>query len=1015
MITADVDFGPPRQREHKEEKEGKEEKKQTLITGFTSQSPQSKRAVEFAKILAGNPILREKDTSVADSYFVNKRKAGNCSPQAFMLSFAKRMMPGGLRVKWHTMQLVGGRKPLNYHNYGVIFPSDLFSLIYNSHTRKCRAVKLNNLSFYELIEESTPCCLYFDIEIKGYPLQPTSGDHTIVINTIHYAVNAQLERMNIFLGNVAAGFTHRAVSCADRESDDGSWMLSLHLHYPKLVFPDNHTTMLAFTKSMARFMGTAPQWDQKVYTKNRLLRMVYNTKNRRTDSVLYPLRLMPTSLMWVPLEEDVPRVEVFNAFILRRNAASINVPATAFDALLVPSVVARVPARVPLRAQQQQHQNAVLTKLEMRFVRNMFYEFLLLRRKTYGGIEATTTAGCDMRQDPLKPTTFYMNIPGDMICEHKGRAHTSNNPSTTGYCLSFTEQTIHQTCFACKEPRNLFSFAPCAVPGLHPVSMPVHLWWSMYGGEYSIRDLFIREHAFMLHSVPSPTFTKETDTMWVFNDADKLWSRDISAKLSDWVQRWMRQKVDLVMEYDPPKDEKVLKLWKKEMNRYRSSPACRSLRNTIPSAVINVNFDNELHVHHDLVPTNDNKVVDARTLESRTRTISDMFTTAMDFKMIPLDHPDIVEVNEFMLEYCNGEESIKEYLQELLGYVHTGWTWDRSFYLWLGAGANAKGTIAAAIQQTMGPFFLQSAKAFMSKRGSANQNSESASPNLAGARFKRCVMLSETPKDHELDVAHLKGLVSGDPQTARELYKTATTYTPTFKVVIQTNFLPVNLDVSDAALLDRLKLLKFLVRYTSNPSVGERQKDPVKRDRFLSLKDAFGTWCLQGASRAYSKSTTSLVIPARVKELQDTELAKLDLVALFISRRASFGDTTYSWGHDAMFESFRNWCSRRNSNYVGDITLFVGDVMLKVGGNGVQAHKGVFICMRENTSAFVHDIAEIPGMMELPAIEDSDFDFHAGASFDIIPGLEVCKSCRLSSPTVCFGYCDECRAGMEGL
>ena len=1013
-ISADADLRPIRddsKHDPANRAENKEAKQASVHDWVVNnQSDRARRTAAFERLCMSDGLRSAhlcKAGDLQEWYFLNKTKRGSTSPQSAMLSFCHNNMPSSaLRVRWHKVKFTANRSAEHYQNFGVFAnPADYIDVVTKARETRRGAIAKHTVSFYELIEENTPCALYFDVEKSQYPMCPTSGDHTAVINAIHFAVRQTFDKLG-HLPKVADALLRRAIVCADRQEDDGDWKLSLHIHYPGIVFANNHVDMLQFQKLMVREVPV-PTWDMAVYTKNRTFRMPYSNKAGNPKTVLLPMHMDPDGLWHVASEYAPTDAQIMHQAFIRRAPGDVNVPSTLFVAPVRPPVPAD---NIAVSAQADVSDEDGLNDVERRFVVSVFRAFLAHRVQKFNVVAQFPVAPV-LRTHNNKLGVLYMNVPEDRYCEHKGRPHENSSGTQQGYAVDFCKQLVYQTCFACRGSQPIrYSFAPGQRYPLMQVSMPIYLWQSMMDGEYMMRDLFVREYGFKLKSTPSATFTKETDTLWAFDDDRRVWSRELSAKLCDWIHTWIRGKNRLVMALDPPPAD-IVEDWQKALTKFKSSPAVRSMRNCVPSAVISHDFEEQLHSQHHLIPMDDGNVVDVGAGGLvRPRTMSDYFSDYMPFHLVPDDHPDLEEVITFMREYANNNPDLYEDLHRQLGYAMSGWTYDRKFYFWLGNGANAKGTVSAALSQVMGGFFAQSAQAFMSKRGNANMTSEQASPALAGMRFKRVVMLSETPKDCELDTAQLKGLVSGDPQTCRELYKQAMTYTPQFKVIIQTNFVPTTLDVTDQALLDRFNLTPFLTRYANQPRGKELKKDPTRRDHFLSLKDAFGTWCVKGAIKAAKDGFRSLRVSAIGKELQEQELEKLDQTAIFLRGHAEFGSETYKWGSDHMFEVFRAWCARRNHKCYVDINAFEAEIISKAQGERVILEGDVFVGMRQ----IIRGVNEAPVHVFVPPEQGDDGKDEAEPEGgEEMSFGDMCKGCNKCKPHVLMGYCQECRHALS--
>ena len=132
-------------------------------------------------------------------FMLEKNQSTDVSPQNTMLAFANQHFPDGLRVKWQTVDTRPGSPDKKVrHAYGVVELEYLFKLIAGVYTRALPTPTPSKMSFYEIIEQRKPARLYFDVEIDGYPLRPTSGDHLAVLESIHASVVDRFHQLGWF-------------------------------------------------------------------------------------------------------------------------------------------------------------------------------------------------------------------------------------------------------------------------------------------------------------------------------------------------------------------------------------------------------------------------------------------------------------------------------------------------------------------------------------------------------------------------------------------------------------------------------------------------------------------------------------------------------------------------------------------------------------------------------------------------------------------------------------------------
>ncbi len=237
------------------------------------------------------------------------------------------------------------------------------------------------------------------------------------------------------------------------------------------------------------------------------------------------------------------------------------------------------------------------------------------------------------------------------------------------------------------------------------------------------------------------------------------------------------------------------------------------------------------------------------------------------------------------------------YLQKLLGYSLTDQSNREEAYLLYGATTrNGKSTLLETYSCMLGDYALnmQPETLAQTKRDSRSASGDIA--RLAGCRF---LHVSEPPKRMIFDVALLKTLLGRDRITARHLYEREFEFTPTFKLCINTNYLPT---VNDDTLFSsgRLKVIPFERHFT------EEEQDKTLKDR-LQMEDNLSglfTWCLEGL-RLYREE--GLIPPESIVRATQAYRDESDKVKQFISDCLEEKEDSIIEGK-ALYETYVEWC-----------------------------------------------------------------------------------------------------------
>ncbi|CED91704.1 DNA primase family protein, partial [Actinomyces succiniciruminis] len=220
-----------------------------------------------------------------------------------------------------------------------------------------------------------------------------------------------------------------------------------------------------------------------------------------------------------------------------------------------------------------------------------------------------------------------------------------------------------------------------------------------------------------------------------------------------------------------------------------------------------------------------------------------------------------------------------------------------------GTGANAKGVAYNAVLNALGDYgHAAESTLFMSARGKASN----ASPELIGLMGRRFVVTSETERDQPLAAALMKQLVGGDPITARQLYSTPVTFTPTHTALMVTNHLP-KVAGDDPAVWRRIRVIPFEV------TIPETDRDPELGEKLKLEADAVLAWALDGWAdyRANGMPTA-----AKVTEATDAYQAESDTVARFISEACAVAPAARV-GVQELFGEFQAWAAADGADLIG--------------------------------------------------------------------------------------------------
>lgn len=205
------------------------------------------------------------------------------------------------------------------------------------------------------------------------------------------------------------------------------------------------------------------------------------------------------------------------------------------------------------------------------------------------------------------------------------------------------------------------------------------------------------------------------------------------------------------------------------------------------------------------------------------------------------------DFEKFVKEIFQGDMSLVNYLQRVLGYSLSGDTTAEQFWILYGKTTrNGKGTLCSTLEHLFGenagvePGYSATAnpETFAAKQNKDSRTASGDVARLAGVRF-----LSSSEPDHAMifDTALLKTLTGGDTITARELYSRETQYRPQFSLFFNSNYLPY---INDESIFssNRVNVIPFEKHFS------EEERDLTLKARLKSVANISGlfNWLLKG-------------------------------------------------------------------------------------------------------------------------------------------------------------------------
>ena len=267
----------------------------------------------------------------------------------------------------------------------------------------------------------------------------------------------------------------------------------------------------------------------------------------------------------------------------------------------------------------------------------------------------------------------------------------------------------------------------------------------------------------------------------------------------------------------------------------------------------------------------------------------------------------------FIGELFDGDDETINFVQRLLGYCASGLMSERILPVFYGAnGQNGKGTLLETLHRVLGDFTAEIPSETLLD-GGKDVSGASARPDLMSLRGKRLCWCSETNRKRMLDSAKSKWLTGGDTIVCRPLYGQMTSFEPTAKIIMLSNFRPMA-DGSDNALWYRLVLVPFNLSFVENPTLPhERQRDANLQEKLVSEGSGILAWLWAGF---FAWQQHGLCPPDSVRAATEEFRNENDSISQFLAEKCLIMPGVRVKAAD-IYESYQSFCSAEGLNKEG--------------------------------------------------------------------------------------------------
>lgn len=323
-----------------------------------------------------------------------------------------------------------------------------------------------------------------------------------------------------------------------------------------------------------------------------------------------------------------------------------------------------------------------------------------------------------------------------------------------------------------------------------------------------------------------------------------------------------------------------------------------------------------------------NGTLDLRTLELRSHSPSNAITKicrgayATDARS---------ELWESFLARVLPDESVRSYVQRLVGLGLLGAVRENILTIFTGSGANGKSVIDRVIRWALGDYAITAEPDLFMHREGAHPTGEL---DLRGARW---VSVSESDKDRRLAEATMKRLTGGDRIRARRMRQDFVEFDPSHTATLITNHLP-KVSGDDPAIWRRIRVVPFDVTIPAD------EQDPELGERLELDADAILSWAIDGW-RQYQER--GLDEPAVVIAATDDYQRDSDAITRFIDECCVISPLVKATTTQ-LFDAWEKWraiegCEQMSLKAFGQAITDKGYPAPKKTVNGKKFRQGIAV------------------------------------------------------------------------
>lgn len=254
-----------------------------------------------------------------------------------------------------------------------------------------------------------------------------------------------------------------------------------------------------------------------------------------------------------------------------------------------------------------------------------------------------------------------------------------------------------------------------------------------------------------------------------------------------------------------------------------------------------------------------------------------------------------------------GRVELMHYLCRMAGYSLTGDNREQILFILHGDGNNGKSTLLEVLSHVLGGYAVDTPTDTIMRKPNQSSGISNDIARLANARM---VTASEPAEGQRLNDELIKQMTGGYALTARFLHAEFFSFTPRFKLWLDTNHIP-SIRETGPSMRRRLRLIPF------DNKVTEETKDKELGDKLIAEASGILNWCLDGCK---DWQANGMGYPVEVMEKTNNYLDDMDTLGHFIDAACSIHMQAMVQAQ-ALYNAYVAWCTEANEHPIGSKTF----------------------------------------------------------------------------------------------